>query len=109
MEIKQLCQQYAFKVSCDITTFMTDLEIEIVELQTSAGSIGSQGYIEDLKSKKAILADLLGSKVQGALVRCCFQSAALMDTPSQFFFSLEKKNGQSRFMHALCSDTGQTD
>ncbi|XP_056144905.1 LOW QUALITY PROTEIN: histamine N-methyltransferase-like [Lampris incognitus] len=33
-------------------------------------------------------------------------SAALMDSPSKFFFSLEKKNGQSRFIHAQKSSTG---
>lgn len=30
-----------------------------------------------------------------------------MDSPSKVFFSLEKKNGQSRFIHALRSTTGQ--
>lgn len=43
-----------------------------------------------------MLADLLGLKAQGALVRARFQSA-----------ELEKKNGQSRFMHALRSTTGR--
>ncbi|KAI3363546.1 hypothetical protein L3Q82_012152 [Scortum barcoo] len=55
-----------------------------------------EAVLEDLKSKKAVLADLLGSKAQGALVRSRFQSAALMDLPQSFFFGLEKKNGQSR-------------
>ena len=30
-----------------------------------------------------------------------------MDSPSKFFFSLEKKNGQSRQIHALQSGDGQ--
>lgn len=30
-----------------------------------------------------------------------------MDAPSKFFFGLEKKNGQSRFIHALRSAKGQ--
>ena len=106
VEIKNFCQQYTFNVSRDITRSMNDLEIEIVELQNVA-STGNRGSIDDLEYKKAILADLLGSKAQGALVRSRFQSEALMDSPSKFFFSLEKKKGQSRFIHALRSDTGQ--
>ncbi len=29
-----------------------------------------------------------------------------MDAPSKFFFNLEKKNGQKRFIHNLRSETG---
>ena len=83
MEIKQLCQQYTLNVSQNITKSMRDLEIEIVELQSSAESTGNRGCFEDLK--KAVLADLLGSKAQGALVQSRFQSAAQMDSPSKFF------------------------
>lgn len=86
---------------------MEHLETEIVELQNLAESTRNQGHIEDLKSKKSALTDLLGTKAQGAVVRSRFQSATLMDAPSKFFFGLEKKNGQSRFLHALHSATGQ--
>ena len=105
VEIKNFCQQYTFNVSSHITRSMRDLEIEIVELQNVA-STGNRGSIDDLKYKKAALADLLGTKAQGALVRSRFQSEALMDAPSKFFFSLEKKKGQSRFFHALRSENG---
>ena len=107
VEIKQLCQQYTLNVSRDITRSMEDLEIEIVDLQSLAGSTGNGGNSEDLKSKRSALRDLLGIKAQGALVRSRFQSAALMDAPSKFFFGLEKRNGQKRLMHALRSATGQ--
>lgn len=30
-----------------------------------------------------------------------------MDAPSKFFFSLEKNNGQSRYIHSLRSENGQ--
>lgn len=93
LESKQFCQQHTLNVSCDVTKSMRDLEI--VELQSSAGSSGNRGCSGDLKSKKALLAGLLGSSAQGALVRSCFQSGALMDSPSKFFFGLEKKNRQS--------------
>ncbi|KAJ4923422.1 hypothetical protein JOQ06_021421, partial [Pogonophryne albipinna] len=106
-DIKQLCLQYTLNVSCDITKSMRDLEMEIVELQSFAESTGNPGCIEDLKSKKAILADLLGSRAQGALVRSRFQSASMMDSPTKYFFSLEKKNGQGRLIHALRSAGGQ--
>ena len=53
------------------------------------------------------MADLLGTRAQGALVQSRFQSTALMDSPSKFFFSLEKKSGQSSQIHALQSETGQ--
>ena len=85
---------------------MKDLELDIVELQSTAQSTGNGGCVENLKSKKAVLADLLGSRAQGALVRSRFQSVSLMDSPSKLFFSLEKKNGQSRQIHALRSEDG---
>ncbi|KAJ4920723.1 hypothetical protein JOQ06_022553, partial [Pogonophryne albipinna] len=106
-DIRQLCLQYTLNVSSDITKSMRDLEMEIVELQSFAESTGNPGCIEDLKSKKAILADLLGSRAQGALVRSRFQSASMMDSPTKYFFSLEKKNGQGRLIHALRSAGGQ--
>lgn len=54
--------------------------------------------------KKTQLADLLGLKTQGALVRSRFLSIEQMDAPSKYFFSLEKKNGQKHFLHALRSE-----
>ena len=82
---------------------MRDLETDIVELE----STGNRGCIESLKEKKMALANLLGVKVQGALVRSRFQTIRDMDAPSAFFFSLEKKNGQRKVIHTLLSDTGQ--
>lgn len=49
---------------------------------------------------------MLGCATQGAIIRSRFQSAELMDAPSKFFFSLEKKNGQKKFIHALQSEEG---
>ncbi len=43
---------------------------------------------------------------QGARVRSRFQNIELMDAPSKFFFNLEKKNGQKRFIHNLRFETG---
>lgn len=67
---------------------------------------GNQGHIELLKTKRKALDDLLGVKAQGALVRSRFQSVKEMDGPTRFFFSLEKKNGQSRYIRSLYSTTG---
>ncbi|KAI3375657.1 hypothetical protein L3Q82_003721 [Scortum barcoo] len=55
---------------------------------------GDRGLLESLTSKKAALANLLGVTAQGALVRSRFLDVSQMDAPSQFFFGLEKKNGQ---------------
>ncbi|KAG1925667.1 hypothetical protein F2P79_025374 [Pimephales promelas] len=66
----------------------------------------TQGYLDSLSNKRTQLADLLGIKTQGALVRSRFQSVDQMDAPSRFFFNLEKKNGQSRVIHALRSESG---
>ncbi|KAK3541171.1 hypothetical protein QTP86_016237 [Hemibagrus guttatus] len=81
------------------------LEIEIVELQRLEAT-GDRGHIEALKSKKAKMNDLLDITEQGALVRSRFKSAAEMDAPSKFFFSLEQKNGQKRFIHAVRTESG---
>ncbi|KAK3562784.1 hypothetical protein QTP86_009285 [Hemibagrus guttatus] len=79
----------------------------MVELQTLIESTGNRGHFENLKAKKALMMDLLGTKTQGALVRSWFKGANEMDTPSQFFFGLEKKNGQSSFMHTLHTEDGR--
>ncbi|KAI3369167.1 hypothetical protein L3Q82_026126 [Scortum barcoo] len=87
---------HTLNVTRDITRSMKDLESDIVELEEMSESTGDRGCIEILKVKKLALANLLESKVQGALVRSRFQNIAEMDTPSGFFFGLERKNGQKK-------------
>lgn len=52
------------------------------------------------------MTDLLGYKTQGALVRSRFQRIDQIYAPSNYFFNLEKRNGQKRLIHALCSEGG---
>ncbi|KAK3569357.1 hypothetical protein QTP86_026788 [Hemibagrus guttatus] len=98
-------EQYTLNVTRDIVRSLKALEIEIVELQRLEAT-GNRGHIEALKSKKAKMNDLLDITAQGALVRSRFKSAAEMDAPSKFFFSLEQKNGQKRFIHAVRTESG---
>ncbi|KAL2096374.1 hypothetical protein ACEWY4_008522 [Coilia grayii] len=105
-QIKQLCQQYTAYVTKDLTQSMKNLEEDIIELQHLVDQNADLDHRENLRSKKKSLADLLGVTAQGALVRSHFQSVELMDAPSKFFFNLEKKNGQKRFIHALRSNEG---
>jgi len=105
IEIKMLCQQYAFNVSRDITRQMRLLESEIVKLQALADVEPRQA--ETLKSKRSLLDNMLGIKAQGALIRSRHQNVTDMDAPTKFFFSLEKKNGQCRYIHSLRSESGQ--
>ncbi|KAK3505968.1 hypothetical protein QTP70_008042 [Hemibagrus guttatus] len=97
--------KYTLNVTRDIVRSLKALEIEIVELQRLEAT-GDRGHIEALKSKKAKMNDLLDITAQGALVRSRFKSAAEMDAPSKFFFSLEQKNGQKRFIHAVRTESG---
>ncbi|KAK3514686.1 hypothetical protein QTP70_027776 [Hemibagrus guttatus] len=97
--------EYTLNVTRDIVRYLKALEIEIVELQRLEAT-GDRGHIEALKSKKAKMNDLLDITAQGALVRSRFKSAAEMDAPSKFFFSLEQKNGQKRFIHAVRTESG---
>lgn len=53
------------------------------------------------QSKKAAIANLLGTTAQGALVRSRYMNAFMMDAPTKFFFSLESKNGQRKVIHSL--------
>ena len=78
-----------------------------MDLECASESTGNQGYIEILKTKKMALANLLDTKVQGALVRSRIQNITEMDATSSFFFGLEKKQGQRRQIHSLLSETGQ--
>ncbi|KAK3536160.1 hypothetical protein QTP70_031757 [Hemibagrus guttatus] len=105
--IQQLCCKYTVNITRDITKSLKDLEIGIVELQALAESTGDRRHVEDLKVKKVLMADLLGTKAQGALIRSRFKGANEMDAPSKYFFRLEKKNGQSRLIHTLRTGNGQ--
>ncbi|KAK3549035.1 hypothetical protein QTP70_028514 [Hemibagrus guttatus] len=103
--LKKLIMRYILNITRDIVRSLKALEIEIVELQRLEAT-GDRGHIEALKSKKAKMNDLLDITAQGALVRSRFKSAAEMDAPSKFFFSLEQKNGQKRFIHAVRTESG---
>ncbi|KAK3558043.1 hypothetical protein QTP86_006421 [Hemibagrus guttatus] len=103
--LKKLITRYTLNVTRDIVRSLKALEIEIVELQRLEAT-GDRGHIEALKRKKAKMNDLLDITAQGALVRSRFKSAAEMDAPSKFFFSLEQKNGQKRFIHAVRTESG---
>ncbi|KAK0147956.1 Transposon TX1 uncharacterized protein [Merluccius polli] len=98
---------HTLNVTRDITRSIRDLETDIVDLECTSESTGNRGYIEILKTKKMALANLLDTKVQGALVRSRIQNITEMDAPSSFFFGLEKKQGQRRQIHSLLSETGQ--
>lgn len=74
VEIQQLCRQYTFNVSRDVSQSVRDLEVKMMELQSLVVGTRNQGHIELLKTKRKALDDLLGVKAQGALVRSCFQS-----------------------------------
>ena len=104
--IQQLCQEYTANVTRDITKSLRELEIDIVELQALTESTGNRGHFENLKAKKALMADLLGTKAQGALVRSRFKGVNEIDAPSGYFFGLEKKNGQSGILQVFLAGTG---
>ncbi|KAI7804071.1 pol-like protein [Triplophysa rosa] len=107
VQTKVFCQQYSRNVTREVTIILNALETDILKLQELALLPGDQNGVESLlKNKKTQLADLLGNKAQGALVRSRFQSVNEMDVPSKFFFSLEKKNGQNRVIHGLLSESG---
>lgn len=105
-QIKQLCQQFNQNVTRELTRSMKDLEIQVVEPQNLAEFTGNRGYLDSLKSRRSALANLLGITAKGALVRWRFLDATQMDAPSQFFFSLERKNSQGKIIHSLRSSSG---
>ncbi|KAJ3609390.1 hypothetical protein NHX12_023913 [Muraenolepis orangiensis] len=59
---------HTLNVTRDITRSMKDLEIDIVELERRVESTGDRGQIEALKSKKKVLADLLGTRITEQLL-----------------------------------------
>ncbi|KAI3355854.1 hypothetical protein L3Q82_004224 [Scortum barcoo] len=104
--LKKLIVKFTRNVTRDMTRSMRDLEIQLVELQSRAESTGDRGLLNSLKSKKRALANLLGVAAEGALVRSRFLNITQMDAPSQFFFGLERKNGQRKIVHSLRSSNG---
>ncbi|KAK3521743.1 hypothetical protein QTP70_016247, partial [Hemibagrus guttatus] len=71
--IQQLCREFTVNITRDITKLLKDLDIGIVELQALAKSTGDKRHVEDFKVKKALMADLLGTNAQGALIRSRFK------------------------------------
>jgi len=106
IQIKQFCQQYTRNFTKELNSSKKVLETEIINLQTLADITNNQNYTEMISNKKTQLADLLGVKTQGALVRSRFLSIEQMDVPSKYFCSLEKKNGQKSCLHVLRSEAG---
>lgn len=107
VQIRQLCQQYTVSVTRGINESMRSLEKDILELQQALESTSNSRLVEDLKGKKALLIDLLDTKAQGALTRSRFQSLSQVDAPTKYFFSLEKKQGQSKLIHCLRAEDGR--
>jgi exonuclease III len=106
VRVKQFCIQYNLNVTREAAQSIKNLETSIVELQELSNSTGDQSHLKAFKDKKAVLADLLGVRAQGALVRSRFRNLVEMDAPSKFFFNLEKKNGQNRIIHCIQSADG---
>lgn len=106
VQIKQLCQQYTRNITVQTLRSMHTLETSIIKLQELAGSDGNNSVSDTLSFMKKKLSDLLGVKVQGSLVRSRFINIDQMDAPTKFFFNLEKKNGQKKFIHALRAESG---
>lgn len=106
IQIQQLCKQYTQNITRDRAQSIDILEKELKEIQMLAFSTGNEDEINDLAKKKNALTELLGISAKGALVRSRFRGVEQMDVPSKYFFSLEKKNGQKRFIHALKSQSG---
>lgn len=107
MQIQKLCNQYTFNVTRDMAQSIRCLEMDFVELQPLNEASANQNQLRALKGKKSSLADLLGTRSQGALIRSRFQSLSEMDPPSKFFFSLERKNGQRKSIQCLWSEDGK--
>ncbi|KAI3359593.1 hypothetical protein L3Q82_013785 [Scortum barcoo] len=101
LRLSNFVNKFTRNVTRDMTRSMRDLEIQLVELQSRAESTGDRGLLNSLKSKKRALANLLGVAAEGALVRSRFLNITQMDAPSQFFFGLERKNGQRKIVHSL--------
>lgn len=85
---------------------MKNLENEIIELEGLSEITGSEIYMDNLKLKKNVLANLLGMTAQRAQVRSHFQDAEFMDAPSIYFPIWKRKNGQKGIIHALASEDG---
>lgn len=89
--MKQFCQQHTRNITVQLSKSMKNLEASIVKLQELAESTGGRDVLEALTMKKTQLGDLLGVKVQGALVRSRFQNIDQMDAPTIFFLIWKKR------------------
>lgn len=82
-------------LACHVSGSMRDPEAEMVELE----HLFSPQKIKDL-FKSNLKANLLGARIQGALVRDILEVGA----PSSFFFSSDGNSGQRKLIHSLLLD-----
>lgn len=75
---------------------------EITNLQELLEATVDEMFAEP--QKKCQWLDMLEVKAQRALVQSHFLNGNQLDAPTKYFFSLEKKNGRNRFLHALRSE-----
>lgn len=73
------------------TADTADWKTQLVELQSLAVTTGNREFLKSFKSKKAVLTNLLGRGVIGALVRSRFLSVTEIVALSHSFFRLEKR------------------
>lgn len=81
--IQQLCCEYTVNITRNITMSLKDLEIEMLGLQALAESTRERRHFEDLKAKRQLMSDVLGTKAHGALNWSRFIEANEMDVPTK--------------------------
>lgn len=96
VQIRLFCQHYTLDATRSRNAAMTELEREIVELESRADSHPSETAQDTLRQRRSTLSSLLEERVRGAQVRSRFIELRDMDAPSKFFFGLEKKKANSK-------------
>lgn len=94
IQIKIFCQQFTQNVTSELNAVASQLENEILEIERELGGQSTEGAYRSLKQRKQRLGSLLEEKVKGSLVRARFVELRDMDSPTTFFFSLEKKENK---------------
>jgi len=107
IHIKIFCQQFKLHHSRDSLSMITILEKEVLELQRNPLELNrNQGLRKEFITKKELLHSLVNERAKGALVRLKIKNLSLFDTPSKFFFSLERKTKTQQQLLSVQSPEG---
>lgn len=104
-QIKVFCQNFSYNTTVCVKKKIEELEKEIIGME-NVMDVNVLGVSNDLRNKKLELRSILEERAKGALIRARISSIKDMDSPTSYFFNLERKVAQQKCVLHLRKENG---